>query len=164
MGAKVAVKRVTVSDGDEEIAIFKKEAQTLAALRHPNIVSFFGVAQNCVADADSEFDINLLEGGGARVGRKDHWLMIEEYCSGGSLKDMLSEGGAFSRDAHFAIFTNDLLSGLVCLHKNNCVHRDIKPGLFVCLFVSCLWFHFFVFDFDFDRYSSFYSTPIPYFL
>jgi serine/threonine protein kinase len=117
-GAKVALKRVIFSNGDEDSAVFVRECQMLLSMRHPNIVAFFGIVRAPAYSRSSSDDLPAAD---------TVWLMAEEYCSRGSLKTMLKTG-RLRRERHFAVFANDLLSGLAHMHKRGIVHRDLKPG------------------------------------
>jgi serine/threonine protein kinase len=111
----VAVKLVRLASIDdparvaETIARFRREADTLARLRHPNIVS-------------------ALEAG--RVG--DELFMVMELAEGISLAAMLRQRqanglGMFPVDSVLRI-GQQACSGLAAAHAIGVVHRDIKPS------------------------------------
>jgi tRNA A-37 threonylcarbamoyl transferase component Bud32 len=111
----VAVKLVRLASIDdparvsETIARFRREADTLARLRHPNIVS-------------------ALEAG--RVG--DELFMVMELAEGISLAAMLRQRqanglGLFPVDSVLQI-GQQACSGLAAAHAIGVVHRDIKPS------------------------------------
>ncbi len=85
-------------------ARFLKEAQTMARLRHPNIVQLY----------------NFFEAGG-------RFFMVMEYLPGRSLKDCLKQG-ALSVDEAVRVSTG-VLAGLHFAHTrdNAVIHRDVKP-------------------------------------
>ena len=76
LGRNVAIKllREQYADDDEFVERFKREAQSAAALSHPNIVSIF--------------DRGRSEGG-------DYYIAME-YVPGGTLKERLVRDGALS--------------------------------------------------------------------
>lgn len=88
----------------EQIRVrFGQEAQTMAALNHPNVVSVL--------------DVNL---------DKDPPCIVMEYLPGGSLRGRVDdEGGIAPRIACSAIF--DVLDALDAAHAAGILHRDIKP-------------------------------------
>lgn len=85
-------------------ARFLKEAQTMARLRHPNIVQLY----------------NFFEAGG-------RFFMVMEYLPGQSLKERLKQG-ALSVDEAVRVSLG-VLAGLHFAHTrdNAVIHRDVKP-------------------------------------
>ena len=102
---QVAVKMMsTALDVDPQFrARFAREAQVVAALRHPNIVTVF---------ASGEAD-----------GRT---YIVMEYVAGGTLAERLSKG-RLDTPTTIAI-TRGLLRALIYAHDRGIVHRDVKPG------------------------------------
>ncbi|MFO0596100.1 MAG: serine/threonine-protein kinase [Myxococcaceae bacterium] len=87
---------------DRALERFKREAQILARLRHPNVVRLF--------------DAHLV--GNIR-------FIVTDYCDGVTAK-VLVERGRLSFDAAVAIVT-PLLEALVEVHAAGVIHRDIAP-------------------------------------
>ncbi|XP_028410870.1 serine/threonine-protein kinase TBK1-like [Dendronephthya gigantea] len=60
----------------------------------------------------------------------DTYVIIMEYCSGGSLHSMLDKPeNAFGFDENdFKQVAFDVVSGMKYLNDNSMIHRDIKPG------------------------------------
>ncbi|SHJ55534.1 serine/threonine protein kinase [Clostridium cavendishii DSM 21758] len=101
----VAVKilKDTFKDNEEIVEKFKREATAIANLSDANIV-------------------NVLD-----VGTQDsmHYIVME-YVKGKTLKDIIKEQGRLSSDVAISIAIK-IARALDCAHKNNIIHRDIKP-------------------------------------
>jgi tRNA A-37 threonylcarbamoyl transferase component Bud32 len=82
---------------------FEREAQTVAALKHPNIVQLFDFGE---ADGTS--------------------FMVIEYIGGPDVGDVIKQGG-LSVDRALAI-TREVAGALDYAHQQGLVHRDIKPS------------------------------------
>lgn len=83
---------------------FRKEAQAIAALSHPNIVSVYDVG---TSDEGEQY-------------------LIMEYVEGKTLKEVIKKKGVLSLDRALD-YTNQILAGLNHAHSFGVVHRDIKP-------------------------------------
>lgn len=53
--------------------------------------------------------------------------MMIEYMDGGSLQDIVDQGGC-DDESTLANIAVQALKGLNFLHNNNQIHRDLKPG------------------------------------
>lgn len=94
------------TDGDR-LARFQEEAQTLAALNHPNLLTVF--------DAGT---------------RGDSPYLVSELLEGKTLREEMHGGPLPIRKA--IDYGLQIASGLAAAHASNFVHRDIKPeNLFV---------------------------------
>lgn len=83
---------------------FVREAQTIATLKHPNIVQVF--------------DFGEVE---------NTYYMVMEHIAGPDLGDFLRSNGPLSLDQAKPII-QDIASALDYSHAENLVHRDIKPS------------------------------------
>lgn len=106
---RVAIKTIKVENLSAEAsadyeARFRTEARSAARLQHPNIVSVY----------DSE-----------RHG--DTAYLVMEYVQGDDLKQHLDGGKRYSLEQSLGI-VRDLLSALDYAHRQNIVHRDVKPA------------------------------------
>jgi eukaryotic-like serine/threonine-protein kinase len=89
---------------DEFVERFRREAQSAAALSHPNIVSIFDRGE---AD-DGTYYIAM------------------EYLPGGTLKDRILRRGAFAPRTAAAVALQ-IAEALRAAHERDVIHRDIKP-------------------------------------
>lgn len=101
----VAVKilKSELNNYDNFITRFKREAHSIASLSHPNIVNIY--------DVGSEDNINFI---------------VMEYINGKTLKQMIKESVRFTPLKALDIALQ-IAKALECAHKNNIIHRDIKP-------------------------------------
>jgi len=82
---------------------FKKEASSVASLSSNNIVNIY--------DVGHEGNINY---------------MVMEYIEGKTLKQIIVEHGSMNYD-QVIDYGMQIAKALECAHKNNIIHRDIKP-------------------------------------
>lgn len=106
LGRQVAVKVMLGGGFGHDIALrrFHREAQAVARLNHPNIVSLY--------------DVGELEGGGA--------YLVMERLHGVTLRAELKRAGVFT-PAVTADWFEQMLDGLAAAHEHGVVHRDFKP-------------------------------------
>jgi serine/threonine protein kinase len=103
-GQQVAVKILArqLITRPELIERFRREAETLRKLDHPNIVKFV--------------DTFEYEG---------QYVIVMEYLAGGSLHDLIKKGPLpLDRARRIAL---ELCDSLIRSHHLNIIHRDIKP-------------------------------------
>jgi len=105
-GEKVAIKATHNEhvDSVKDLDQLYTEAQTLKALKHPNIVKVL----NCFVDRKSR-----------------QAIMIMEYLEGGELLTILQEKGSYSEEDAVDIF-NQLLDAVTYCHRYKVIHRDLK--------------------------------------
>ncbi|MFQ5421415.1 MAG: serine/threonine-protein kinase, partial [Anaerolineae bacterium] len=104
----VKVLRGDLVDDDTFAARFRREAQAVAALRHPNIIQVF--------DFDVQNDITymvmeLLDGDTLHTRLNDYRVRGEQLPWGDMVRILL-----------------DVLDGLAYAHEEGMIHRDIKPA------------------------------------
>jgi serine/threonine protein kinase len=105
LGREVAFKVLPeeMASDPGRLSRFQREAKTVAAMNHPNIVTIYSVAE-----ADGV-----------------HFLTME-LVSGKTLDDLLPTGG-FSLDRFLALAT-PIADAVVSAHSEGIIHRDLKPA------------------------------------
>ena len=105
LGREIAIKVLPagVAQDAERLARFKREAQTLASLNHPNIAAIYG----------------LEEAGGTL-------FLVLELVEGEDLAERLTRG-AVPLDEALAI-AKQIAEALEEAHERGIVHRDVKPA------------------------------------
>ncbi|EKG21879.1 hypothetical protein MPH_00799 [Macrophomina phaseolina MS6] len=102
-GETVAIKQVKLADlPKNELRVIMLEIDLLKNLNHPNIVKYHGF----VKDTQSLY-------------------IILEYCENGSLHSICKNFGKFPENL-VAIYMSQVLHGLLYLHEQGVIHRDIK--------------------------------------
>ncbi len=99
----VKILRPEFTCDEDFVKRFRREAQAIASLSHPNIVSIYDVGQ---------------EG-------EVHYLVME-YVEGDNLKNLVRAQGALRADRAVEI-ARQISEALQHAHENNIVHRDVKP-------------------------------------
>jgi mitogen-activated protein kinase kinase kinase len=105
-GHLMAVKEIRLQDPKliPQIAgQIKEEMGVLEVLDHPNVVSYYGIEVH-----------------------RDRVYIFMEFCSGGSLANLL-EHGRIEDEQVIMVYALQLLEGLAYLHESGIAHRDIKP-------------------------------------
>ncbi|CAJ0850724.1 20942_t:CDS:2 [Entrophospora sp. SA101] len=102
----MAVKEIRFQDPSSLSSLYKsvkEEMSVMEMLDHPNIVSYYGIEVH-----------------------RDKVYIFMEYCQGGSLASQL-EHGRIEDENVIKFYVAQMLQGLIYLHENDIVHRDIKP-------------------------------------
>ncbi|KAJ6779664.1 hypothetical protein PWT90_02712 [Aphanocladium album] len=105
-GQLMAVKEIRLQDPKQIPTIaeqIRDEMGVLEVLDHPNVVAYHGIEVH-----------------------RDRVYIFMEYCSGGSLANLL-EHGRIEDEQVITVYALQLLEGLVYLHQSGITHRDIKP-------------------------------------
>jgi serine/threonine-protein kinase len=92
------------AEDPEFVEQFRNEAQSAAALSHPNIVSIYDLG---------------------RSGEGTYYIAME-YVAGGTLKERLGREGRLSAE-EAASLGAQAADALEAAHRNGVIHRDIKP-------------------------------------
>ena len=101
----VAVKilKSDLASNEETVGKFIREATAIATLSDPNIV-------------------NVLD-----VGNQDDlYYIVMEYVKGDTLKKVIKEYGTLNYEAAVDVAIQ-IAKALDCAHRNNIIHRDVKP-------------------------------------
>ena len=109
LGRQVAIKVLppTFSSDPERVARFRREAQILASLNHPNIGAIYGLERMDGQDSQT------------------HGLVLE-LIEGPTLAETLA-ARRLSVDEALAL-ARQIASALEAAHEQGVVHRDLKPG------------------------------------
>ena len=105
LGREVAIKALTAefARDPERLARFRREAQTLAALNHPNIATIYGLEE---------------------AGDAPH--LVLELVAGQTLAERLERGPLPPREA--LALGIQVARAVEAAHERGVVHRDLKPG------------------------------------
>ncbi len=108
----VAIKVLApeMANNAEAVARFNTEARAVDRIQHPNIVQVF--------------DYGRLPDG--------RYYIVMEFLNGRSLTELIDEKAPFSLREALAIL-HQIASGLEAAHRNNVVHRDLKPDNVIVL-------------------------------
>ncbi|MBN2382466.1 serine/threonine protein kinase [bacterium] len=102
----VAIKTLSESllDNEEAARRFMREAQSMAHLKHDNIVSIFYIAHE-----------------------QGLYYFAMEYVEGQTLSALINQGKNWELHELIEV-TRQIVSGLLEAHQNNIIHRDLKPA------------------------------------
>lgn len=99
----VKVLRPEFVDDQEFLVKFKREAEAVASLSHPNIVNVYDVGED----------------------GKVHYIVME-YVDGQNLKEIIQNEGKLEEYTALDI-AKQIAQALGAAHRNGIIHRDIKP-------------------------------------
>jgi tRNA A-37 threonylcarbamoyl transferase component Bud32 len=100
---KIAVKKIKIEDNEKIINLAKEEIMLMSKLNHPNILSYLGLFQN-----------------------GKYLYIYTEYVQGGNMSSLIKKHGSFKDESIIKKFVKEILNGIVYLHENRIIHRDIK--------------------------------------
>ncbi|XP_010551374.1 PREDICTED: serine/threonine-protein kinase dst1 [Tarenaya hassleriana] len=101
----VAVKVISLTEGEEGYEEIRGEIEMLQQCNHPNVVRYLGSYQG-----------------------EDYLWIVMEYCGGGSVADLMNVTEEPLDENQIAYICREALKGLAYLHSIFKVHRDIKGG------------------------------------
>lgn len=102
-GETVAIKSISLLTlSPSLLPDIMSEIDLLKNLNHPNIVKYKGFARD-----------------------KENLFIVLEYCENGSLQTILKKFGKFP-ESLVAVYVSQVLEGLIYLHEQGVIHRDIK--------------------------------------
>jgi serine/threonine protein kinase len=108
----VAIKQLNLDEAleipERTVERFQNEARLAASLNHPHIVITHALRQ---------------EG--------DDLLLVMEYMDGGSIRDLITQGGYLSQNTVVKM-AMQVCRALGILHARGIIHRDIKPENILC--------------------------------
>ena len=99
----IKVLREQFTSDEAFVNRFRREAQAVASLCHPNIVAIYDVGQD-----------------------GDLYFLVMEYVEGRTLKELIQERAPLAADEVVAV-GKQICDALAHAHNRNIVHRDIKP-------------------------------------
>lgn len=99
-GFEVAIKVLPKEDEDIE-----KEIDLMRGMRNPSVVSYFGTCKT----------------------EDSLWILLD-YCNLGSIRDLMETLDQTLDESQIAHICRNTLKGLVYLHANKIVHRDLKAA------------------------------------
>jgi len=103
----VKLMRQSLSEFEEFGERFKREADVLARLQHPNIVRFYGIERD--EDASTIF-------------------MVMDYVDGPTLATKLKTSRGPLSANEIVPLVDDIAAALTFAHEHGIIHRDIKPS------------------------------------
>lgn len=114
IGDEVAVKVLHQSyvRDDAALARFRREAQAAAMLNHPNVVTIHDYGEASADEAPA--------------------FIVMELVKGLSLRDVLEREQRLSPQRAVALMRS-ICAGVGAAHRNNIIHRDIKPDNIIVL-------------------------------
>lgn len=127
----------------EVVAELLKEANTLAGLRHPNVVWVYGIVLPPVERVEALKDrlgpgqgidaVNVAANAANAMPMVPGMIrppaLVTEYLAGGSIRNALARKAEFMKNASVKLkLALDTARGMEYLHKKKIVHFDLKTG------------------------------------
>lgn len=103
-GKFIAVKEIEIKKLNiigEKIKTIEREIELLSKLDHPNIVKYLGMEKT-----------------------NDYFYVFMDYISGGTINDLSNKFKL--NESVIREYSKQILNGIVYLHENGIIHRDIK--------------------------------------
>jgi serine/threonine-protein kinase len=95
---------------------FRREVQTMAQVRHKNILQIYDYGSASIKKHDKEFVVEFI---------------VMEYIPGATLRFTMSEDGFYPEEALIRNWVRNyflpVLDGIQTLHEAGITHRDLKP-------------------------------------
>ena len=115
LGRRVAIKilRPDLAKDPTFQARFRREAQSAAALNHPNIVAVYDTGEDVLTDPQGQSVVVPY--------------IVMEYVDGMTLRQLLASGRRLLPERALEI-AGGVLTALDYAHRHGIVHRDIKPA------------------------------------
>ena len=101
-GVPVAMKKIIMKNERVELPALTNEIAFLHAARHQNVIALYSAHR-----------------------QKTSFYLALEFMGGGKLTDLLENDICFS-EKEIATIMREILQGLAYLHRQGCLHRDIK--------------------------------------
>ena len=101
----LAAAKICQLETEEELSDFMVEIEILNELHHENIIKLL----------DAYYHDSKL------------WMLLE-YCDGGALDSIIVDLEKGLTEKQIAYVCREMCRGLVYLHRNNIIHRDLKAG------------------------------------
>ena len=114
LGRRVAIKilKPELARDPSFLARFRREAQSAAALNHPNVVAVYDTGEDTLGEGPSATVVPFI---------------VMELVEGITLKELLHSGNKLVPERALEI-TTGILAALDYSHRHGIIHRDIKPG------------------------------------
>ena len=119
----IKVLPATFAQDHERVARFKREAQVLASLNHPNIAAIYGLEE---ADASTLRQSSVQAGPGTGSASGSIVALVMELVEGEDLSAHIARGPIPLAEA--LPIGRQIAEALEAAHEQGIVHRDLKPG------------------------------------
>ena len=107
-GTALVIKKI--KEKNKSYKNLSRETTLLNKLRHKNIIAFEGMALRSASN-----------------GEKELWMAIT-YMPHGDMESLISDSPATLTNDNIKTIIKNLIEAVFYLHRNDIIHRDIKPG------------------------------------